>query len=204
MGYDKLPPKEIVEKTMESIKRRGISVDFVNTKEDALKRLKELIPAGAEIMTGGSTTLEQIGFVDLLKSGKHSWKNLKDEILAEEDPAKREELRRKSMTAEYFIGSVHAVAETGEILVASFTGSQISAYVYSSKNVIWIVGTQKIVPTLEEGFKRVRNYSLSLEDKRMKRLGYGGSAIGKLLLFERETSPDRKIDFIFVNEKLGF
>ncbi|MCP8307597.1 MAG: lactate utilization protein [archaeon] len=204
MNYDKLPPKEVVKKTMEAVKSRGISVEFVNTKEDALKRLKELIPSGAEVMTGGSTTLEQIGFMDLLKSGKHQWKNLKDKILAEKDTDKREEVRRKSVTAEYFIGSVHAVAETGEILVASASGSQIPAYAYSSKNVIWILGTQKIVPTLEEGFKRVWNYSLPLEDKRMKSLGYSGSTIGKLLLFERETSPNRKIKLIFVNEKLGF
>jgi len=204
VDYDKLPPKEIVKKTMEAVKSRGISVEFVNTKEDALKRLKELIPPGAEVMTGGSTTLEEIDFVDFLKSGKHPWKNLKEKILSEEDPSKREELRKRSITAEYFIGSVHAVAETGEILVASYSGSQIPAYAYSSKNVIWIVGTQKIVPTLEEGFKRVRNYSLPLEDKRMKSLGYSGSAIGKLLLFERETSPNRKIKLIFVNEKLGF
>jgi len=204
VNYDKLPPKEVVKKTMEAVKSRGISVEFVNTKEDALKRLKELIPSGAEVMTGGSTTLEQIGFMDLLKSGKHQWKNLKDKILAEKDTDKREEVRRKSVTAEYFIGSVHAVAETGEILVASASGSQIPAYAYSSKNVIWILGTQKIVPTLEEGFKRVWNYSLPLEDKRMKSLGYSGSTIGKLLLFERETSPNRKIKLIFVNEKLGF
>lgn len=204
MDHDKLPPEEVVKKTMEAIKRRGISVEFVKTKEDALKRLKELIPPGGEIMTGGSTTLEQIGFVDLLKSGKHPWKNLKDEILAEEDQNKKEELRRKSSTAEYFIGSVHAVAETGEILVASTTGSQIPAYAYSSKNVIWVVGIQKIVPTLEEGFKRVRNYSLPLEDKRMKSIGYSGSTIGKILLFKREISPNRNIKLIFVNEKLGF
>ncbi|MGB9659885.1 MAG: LUD domain-containing protein [Nitrososphaerales archaeon] len=82
MEYDKLPPEEVVKKTMEAIKRRGISVKFVKTKEGALKRLKELIPSGAEIMTGGSTTLEQIGFVDLLKSGKHPWKNLKDSFVA--------------------------------------------------------------------------------------------------------------------------
>lgn len=154
-------------------------------------------------MTGGSTTLEQIGFVELLKSGKHPWKNLKDEIFAEKDSAKQAELRKKSVTSEYFLGSVHAVAETGEVVVASASGSQIPSYAFSSDNVIWIVGTQKIVPNLEQGLKRVREHSLPLDDKRMKSIGYPGITIGKILIFEREIMQ-RKITLIFVNEKLGF
>ncbi len=203
MEYDQLASKKTVEKTIKAVKSRGINVEFLNTKEEALERIKALIPAGAEIMTGGSTTLEQVGFVELLKSGKHKWNNLKDKLLAEKDEAKQSELRKKSVTSDYFLGSVHAVAETGEILTASASGSQLPSYAFSSNNVIWIVGTQKIVPTLEEGFKRVRNYCFPLEDKRMKSIGYPGSTIGKILLFEREILP-RKITLIFVNEKLGF
>lgn len=203
-SWERLADKEAIKRTMEAVRSRGISVDLAEKKEDALKRLKEIIPAGAEIMTGGSTTLEQIGFVELLKSGKHPWKNLKDEIFAEKDEAKQAELRKMSVVAEYFLGSVHAVAETGEIVVASASGSQIPSYAFSSDNVIWIVGAQKIVPNLEQGLKRVREHSLPLEDKRMKSIGYPGSTIGKILIFEREIMPNRKVTLIFVNEKLGF
>jgi hypothetical protein len=66
------------------------------------------------------------------------------------------------------------------------------------------VGTQKIVPTIEEGFKRLREYCFPLEVKRMKSMGYSGTALGKFLLFENEINPNRKITLIFVNEKLGF
>ncbi len=201
--WEKLADRETIRKAMEAVRSRGISVELAEKKEDVLKRLKEIIPAGAEVMTGGSTTLEQTGFVNLLKSGNHPWKNLKDEILSEKDEAKQAELRKRSVTAEYFLGSVHAVAETGEIVVASASGSQIPSYAFSSDNVIWIVGAQKIVPNLEQGLKRVREHSLPLEDKRMKNIGYPGSAIGKILIFEREIMP-RKVTLIFVNEKLGF
>ncbi|HEY9206604.1 MAG TPA: lactate utilization protein [Candidatus Methanoperedens sp.] len=204
MKYDTLASKETVEKTMNALKPRGINAEFVNKKEDALNRLKNLIPKGAEVMTGGSTTLEQIGFTELLKSGKHPWKNLKDKILAEKDPARQAELRKKSLTSKYMIGSVHAVVETGEVLVVNATGSSIPAYSFSSDNVIWVVGTQKIVPTVKEGFKRLREYCFPLEDKRMKSIGYAGSTLGKFLLFEKEIVPNRKITLIFVNEKLGF
>src|SRR3989338_4905811 len=198
MPYDKLASKEAVRKTMEALKSRGINVEFVNTKEKAIKRLKEIIPPGAEIMTGGSTTLEEIGFVELLKSGKHHWKNLKDELLAEKDPKRQAELRRKSVTSEYYLGSIHAVAETGEILVASASGSQLPSYTFSSNNIIWVVGTQKITPNLEEAIMRVRTYVLPLEDSRMKSIGYPGSTIGKLLIFEREIMPNRRLPLIFV------
>lgn len=204
MDYNKLASEASIKKTMKALKGRGIDAEFVKTREEALKRLVESIPEGAEIMTGGSTTLEEIGFVDLLKSKRHKWKNLKDELLAEKDSEKQAELRKRSVTSEYFIGSVHAVAETGEVLVASASGSQIPAYSFSSDNIIWIVGAQKIVPTAEDAFRRVREHSLPLEDKRMKSIGYSGSTIGKLLVFEREILPNRKIRLIFVNEKLGF
>lgn len=202
--YDTLAPKETVEKTIEALKSRGIKAEYVETRKDALGRLKEYIPEGAEIMTGGSTTLDQIGFTDILISGLHKWKNLKDAILKEKNPATQMNLRKKSVTAEYMIGSVNAIVETGEILIVNATGSSFPAYSFSSDNIIWVAGTQKIVPTIEEGFKRLREYCLPLEDSRMKSIGYAGSTLGKFLLFEKEINPYRKINLIFVNEKLGF
>ena len=204
MRYDALASKIIVEKTMEALKTRGINPEFVETKKDALDRLKELIPVGSEIMTGGSTTLDQIGFTEFLIHGKHPWKNLKDGILSEKDPVRQIELRKRSVTADYMIGSLHAVVETGEVLLVNASGSSIPAYSFSSDNVICVVGTQKIVPTVEEGFKRLREYCFPLEDKRMKSLGYPGSVLGKFLLSEQEINPNRKVTLIFVNEKLGF
>ena len=204
MNYDILAPNQIVEKTMKALKTRGINSEFVDSKEDALARLKELIPAGAEIMTGGSTTLDQIGFTEVLIHGKHAWKNLKDAILKEKNPVLQAELRKKSVTAGYMIGSANAVVETGEVLVVNATGSSIPSYSFSSDNVIWVVGTQKIVPTVEEGFKRLREYCFPLEDSRMKSIGYASSTLGKFLLFENEINPNRKVTLIFVNEKLGF
>jgi len=131
-------------------------------------------------MTGSSTTLNQIGFTDLLISGKHPWKNWKDIILSEKDRAKQMELRRKSIMSEYFLGSVHAIAETGEMVIASASGSQLPAYIFTSNNVIWVAGTQKIVPALPDAIKRVEQYVFPLEDARMKKDGAAGSTIGKL------------------------
>ena len=204
MDFNQLATKETVEQVIENLKNRGITAILVETKEQALEKIKELIPEGMSIMTGSSTTLDQIGFTDLLISKNHPWKNLKDEILNESDPQKRNELRKNSVLADYFLGSVHAVTKKGEILVASASGSQIPSYAFSSDNVIWVVSTKKIVNNLDEAFQRVKEHIYPLENQRMKNAGYEGSIIGKWFILEREILPNRKITLIFVNKDLGF
>ncbi len=174
---------------MVSLKSRNIDVELLKNRGEALRRVKELIPGGAEIMMGSSKTLSEIGFLDLVKSGREGWRNLKETINGVTEPERRHELRRKSSLAQYFLGSVHAVAETGEVVVASNTGSQLPSYVYNSPNVIWVVGTQKIVPTLDIALRKVGEHCLPLEDKTMKAAGQPGSVVGKLLIFEREVTP---------------
>jgi L-lactate utilization protein LutC len=172
MKYNILPTPHRLQITIEAVRSRGVKVTLVETKESALTQLQALIPAGATVMTGASITLQQIGFEPLLMGKKHPWRNLKDEVLEEKDPAKQAVLRKQGTLADYFLGSVHAIAETGEIIIASATGSQLPAYAFSSSNVIWVAGTQKVTPTMETAFQRVREYVLPLEDQHMKQL-YG-------------------------------
>ena len=201
--WTRLPDDKSILRTISALRDRGISVESVSTREEALKLLAGKIPPSAEVMTGASATLDEIGFLQLLKLGTHQWKNLKSEIAGEKDPVRQRELRVRAAAAQYFVGSAHAVAETGEIIVASASGSQIPAYAYSSNNVIWVVGAQKIVANLDEGLRRVREYCLPMESAKMRSLGYPGSAIGKLLVFERERTSQRNLTLILVNEKLG-
>lgn len=203
MDYTQLASQASIDKTFVALKERNIHPQFVQTKAEAMEAIKQLIPDGASVMTGGSTTLQQIGFTDLLKSCQHPWNNLKDGIMAEKDGAKQNELRRQSSLSEYWLGSIHALTEDGRAVIASATGSQLPAYTFTSDNVIWVVGAQKLVSDLDTAIKRVREYVLPLEDQRMKSTGASGSTIGKLLIFEREIMP-RKIHLILVNEVLGF
>ena len=194
--------KTAVTETMKALRDRGISTEFVPDRTGALAALTRLIPDGAGVMTASSGTLEEIGFTILLRSGSHRWKDLRAEIQAENDASKRAELRKKATFSQFFLGSVHAVARTGEVLTASGGGSQLGAYAYTADKVVWVAGSQKIVPTLEDGFRRIREYSLPLEDARMKRLGFPGSSIGKILVVEKER-PGR-IHMVFVGENIGF
>ena len=208
MPYNILPSPDRLQKTIEAVRARGVIVTLVDTKESVLAHLQALIPAGASVMTGASITLQQTGFEALLMSGNHPWRYIKAEILSEKDPAKALALRKQASLADYYLGSVHAIAETGEILIASATGSQLAAYAYSSANIVWVAGAQKVTPSLETAFQRVREYVLPLEDHTYEAALWGAGArsfIGKLLLFESEAPYlHRSINLLLVNEVLGF
>jgi L-lactate utilization protein LutC len=207
LDYKTLPSSENIKKAIEALESHGIIVTYLENKESVLSILQLMIPASVTVMTGASVTLEQTGFTDLLKSGKHPWKDLKAGILSETDPIKQSVLRKQATMADYFLGSVHAITQAGEIVVASATGSQIPAYAYSASNLIWVVGAQKIVPDLDTAFHRIRDYALPMEDRHIKQLlgDKAGSLIGKILIFERDSPyTHRNLNLLLVNEVLGF
>jgi len=205
MQYDELANKESLDKTVSALSEKTYEVTVVKTGQDALAKIKEFIPDGASVMNGSSTTLDQIGFIDLLKSGDHKWNNLHAKILEEKDQAKQNELRKQSVLSDYYLGSVHALIETGEFLIASNTGSQLPHIVYTSPNLIFVVSTKKIVPDPNEAMKRINEHVVPLEDKRMQAAYNTGTALNKLLHFRGEAQMlGRKIKFILVEEDLGF
>lgn len=204
MNYEYIASDSTIEKVVEALKARNIHAIVVNTKEEALKEIKKLIPKGGKVMNGSSTTLNQIGFVDYLKEGKHGWDNVHADIVNEKDPAKQARLRKESVLADYFLGSVHAITEAGQLMIASASGSQIPSYAFTSDNVIWVASANKIVADRDAAFKRLEDYVFPLENKRMQGVGYPGSTIGRVLVFEREIMPNRHLTLILVKEKLGF
>lgn len=204
MTYEHIPTDEVILKVVDGLKARNITALVVDTKEQALQEIKKLIPKGTSVMNGSSTTLNEIGFVDYLKSGEHGWNNVHENIVNEKDKAVQTRLRKESVLADYFLGSVHAITEQGQLMIASASGSQMPSYAFTSNNVIWVAGVHKIVADREAGFKRIEDYVFPLENKRMQSVGYPGSAIAKVLLIEREIMPNRHLTLILVKEKLGF
>lgn len=203
--YSQIPSDESIKRTVESLKARNFDSIVVQTASEAVDNLKKLIPKGASIMNGTSTTLEQIGFIEYLKSAEHGWNNLHEVIIAEKDPAKQALLRRQSLASDYYLGSAHALTEEGEILIASNTGSQLPNIAYGSQNVLLIVGAHKIVKDLPAAFDRLKNYVIGLEDKRMQKVyGMGTKHNKTLLLHGESTFTGRKITVIIVKEVLGF
>lgn len=206
MDFDTEVSEPLIEATVEAIRRRCVQVELVSTKAEALSRLTEMIPKGASVSTAAGQTLKEIGFEDLLKSGEHSWRNFKAEIAAETDFDSQMVVRRRSMLADYYVGSANAIAATGEIVFGSQSGSQISAYAYAAANPIWVVGVQKITPDLDSAVKRVRHLAAFLAQKAKETTaGKMEVAIGKLMIFEREDPVfvRRTVTLLLVRERVG-
>ncbi len=196
---------ESIQKTMVALKENNFEPILVDSKEEALAKIQELIPEGASIMNGSSKTLGEIGYTELLKKGKHEWNNLHSAILAESDPAKQAHLRRQSVLSDFYIGSAHAISETGEIVIASNSGSQLPHIVFTSPNVVFVVGANKITPSLTEALRRLKEHVLPLEDVRMKEAyGFGTTHTKTVILHKENSALKRKVYVIIVKESLGF
>lgn len=205
MQYNQLASNESIQTTIGELAKHNIEAVVVDTKTGALEKIKELIPSGVSVMNGSSTTLIEIGFVDYLKEGKHGWNNLHQAILAESDPAKQGKLRKESALSDYYLGSVHALSETGEFVVASNTGSQLPHILFTSQNLLFVVGAQKIVPTLSEALKRLEEYVVPLENERSLKAYGAPTALNKIVIFKGESPMiGRKVKMIIVKESLGF
>ena len=205
MQFDQLASTGSMNITIANLAKHNIEGLVVADKAAALAKIKELIPTGASVMNGASVTLEQIGFVDYLKEGSHGWYNLHAGIVSESDPLKQAALRQSATHADYYLGSVHALAETGEFVIASNTGSQLPHVVFTSKNLIFVVGAQKIVPNLTLALTRLSDYVVPLEDQHMQSKYGVGTYANKIVIFRGENAHmGRKVHLLIVGESLGF
>lgn len=194
--------KEIIEKIIEALKKNNIDAYFVQTQEEAKQKALDLIPENARVLASQSQTLEEIGLANLIDTSG-SFVSVRKEYMAFDREKEADKIRISRSTPDIIVGSVHAVTEKGEVMIASNTGSQLAAYVYGAKKVIWIVGTQKIVKNLDMGFERIYEHSLPLESERLKKIYGVESNVSKILIYDREPSPNRTT-LIFVNKILGY
>ncbi len=205
MKYSDPAPKATVERTKIALQQKGYEVIEVASGTDALGLITKTVPRGVSVMNGTSTTLEQIGYLPYLREGTHEWRDLHALITNENDREKRMALRRESTGADFYLGSVHAVTESGDLLIASNTGSQLSHLAFTSPNIILVVGTHKIVPTLADAMNRLEEYVLPLESERSIKAYGVPSQVNKILIIKGENRMlKRHIRIIFVNEPLGF
>ena len=191
-----------LQRTVAGLKSRNVDAVVAENGDQARELLIAMIPDGAEVFKSTSETLDAIGYSDYIRQTDR-YKNLYMEISAEPDRERQRELRRLASVAEYYVGSVHAIAETGEVIVASGSGSQLGAYVFGAKHVIWVAGVQKICPTLSDALERVRGFSVERHHQWAEEQGRTAGPLGKLLIFENEQNPDR-VSMVLIKESLGW
>jgi YkgG family uncharacterized protein len=191
-----------VKRTMAALEANGITALRASDAAAAKRIVLDLIPDASLVHQGASQTLDVLGITyEIEKSGRYA--ALRPRIWSMDRETQAHEIRRLGAAPDVMLGSVHAVTETGSLLAASMSGSQLGPYVSGAGRVILVVGTQKIVPDLEEGLLRIREYAYRLEDARAK-AAYGvRSAVNKVLIINREITPGR-ITVVLVDEELGF
>lgn len=193
--------EEQIARTVKALEANGIRAIVVDDRAEAREALLGLLPAGAEVFTATSQTLEAIGALpEINESGRYD--AIRPKLLKLDRQTQAREMRKLAASPDYVVGSVHAITEQGQVLVASGGGSQLASYVYGAGKVVWVAGAQKIVADLNEGLRRIDEHSLPLEDARMRQTRGVGSQVGKVLIFNRE--PRGRTTLILVREALGF
>jgi hypothetical protein len=191
-----------VRRTLAALEANGIEVRRAPDAAEAKRIVLDLIPEGTEVHSGASQTLDVIGITEEIeKSGRYA--PLRPRIWSMDRKTQSDEIRRIGAAPDVILGSVHAVTETGVLLAASMSGSQLGPYVSGAGRVILVVGTQKVVADVEDGLRRIHEYAYPLEDARAQ-AAYGiNSAVNKVVVINREITPGR-ITVVLVDEALGF
>ena len=202
-SLDDFPDEDTLDETVANLEANGFDVVVVDTAAAALETITSHIPAGASVMNGHSTTLEEVGFVEYLTGDDHDWESLPAKIQGIDDDAARQAARRESQTADYFVGGINAIAQTGELVAADRSGSRIGAYPFAASNVVIVSGLNKIVADLDAALDRLESVAYPLENERAQDAYGVESAIAKQLIFRQELEEGRTT-VVLIREQLGY
>ena len=211
---------ETLQKVMDNLRKNRFVVEYVATKDEVLPLVKALLPVGCTVATGGSKTLAETGVMELLKSGDYQFL---DRMATELTPEQRQQVTLAGGQADVYLCSSNAVTEQGELYNVDGNCNRISAISFGPKQVIMVVGVNKIVPDLNAAITRVKTIAAPLNTKRLDCDTYcnktgvfmgleGGMTDGcgspariccNYLVSGQQRIPER-IRIILVGESLGF
>ncbi len=191
-----------LERAATALKEHGFAAEILDDSEAARDRVKDLIPEGASVFTGASETLRLSGIEeDIATSGRYQ--AIRPRVLAMDRATQSDEIRRLISAPDVSMGSVAAVTETGSLLIASASGSQIPAFSGGAGHRIYIAGAQKVVPDLPTALRRLEEHSLPLESERAM-VAYGvPSVVNRLLVLNGEPFPG-DATVLLLREAIGF
>jgi hypothetical protein len=191
-----------VKRTMAALEGNGMTAIRAADAAEARRIVLDLIPEGAQVHHGASQTLDLTGITEAVESSGR-YDPIRPRLWSMDRKTQGDEIRRLGAAPDIMLGSVHAVTETGSLIAASMGGSQLGPYAAGAGRVILVVGTQKIVANVDEGLRRIDEYAFPLEDARAQ-AAYGvHSGVNKVLIINREVTPDR-ITVVLVDEVIGF
>ena len=199
--FTALPDHQTLAATVVALEEHGFSVEVVDDLDAAREAVLARIPAGSSVMTNTSVTLEETGIAEAINESG-AYEAVRTKMLALDFATQAQEMKAIAGQADFALGSVHAVTREGALVIASASGSQLAAYAWGAANVIFVVGAQKLVPTLETARERIFEHSLKLEDARAYAAYGQNSFVGKILEIHQEL-PGR-IHVVLIRQSVGF
>jgi hypothetical protein len=191
-----------IERTAAALREKGYAVHVVENGAAARDLIVGMLPVGAEVSQGASETLEDIGVTAEMESGRYDNVRLHTRSMDRTTPEGIRAMRKLGVGPDYYVNSAHALTEDGTIVIASNTGSQLAPLAFGAGEVIFAIGTQKIVPDLETAFRRIEERSLPLENARMQGIYGVNSHVRKLLIIRSESRPGR-ITVVLIKAPVG-
>ncbi|MEU0503685.1 LUD domain-containing protein [Nocardia sp. NPDC005998] len=193
---------ERLERAASALRANGFAAEILDDAAAARARIKDLIPEGASVFTGASETLRLSGIDEDINAGGR-YDAIRPRVLAIDRATGADEIRRLAASPDFVVNSVAAVTETGSLVLASGSGSQIPANAGGAAHAVWIVGAQKLVPDLSTALRRVEEHALPLESARAQAVYGMPSAVNRLLILNAEPRPGRGT-VLLLREAIGY
>ena len=190
-----------LERAAAALRDHGFAAEILDDAAAARARVRDLVPEGVSVLTGASETLRLSGIdEDLNASGRYE--AIRPRILAIDRATGADEIRKLVAGPEFVVNSVVAVTETGSLVLASGSGSQIPANAGGAAHAVWVVGAQKVVPDLSAALRRLEEHALPLESARAQAVYGTPSAVNRLLILNAELHPGRGT--VLLREAIGY
>jgi L-lactate utilization protein LutB len=196
----------LAQKLIEELRKRNMEGFYCETKEDALKKVLEMIPKDSMVSCGGSATLDEIGLRVALKKEGYNFLDPKDA----QGATAMDEAAHEALKADYFLMSSNAISATGELVNIDGYGNRVAALIFGPKNVIVIAGLNKIAPNLEAAILRAKTVAAHLTMMIFKRDYPSFDEVSKAAeggcshLVITSKSATKRITVILVGECLGY
>ena len=211
MDVRKMRNEALGRRVVKALEARNMEAYYAETREEAVRRALELIPEGSTINMGGSATVRECGLTDAVCCGNYIFYD-RDRA---ETPEEKTEIALKAFTCDWYLGSVNAMTEDGVIVNVDGNANRIAAYAFGPKNVLLIVGMNKVVKTEEDAMHRARNEAAPINAQRFgidTPCVKNGSCfdckspecICCQIMITRFSRIPKRIKVILVDENLGF
>ena len=153
MGYKSGSYENQAKTIIKNLEKRNMKGYYCENGKKALELVKTLLPAGALVTNGGSETLVETGIMDLIRSGDYKYIDRTSAKTPEEARA----LYGRIVTADYYLMSTNAITRDGELVNVDGVGNRVACLINGPAHVLVIAGMNKVVPSLEDAVRRVRN-----------------------------------------------